>query len=215
VIELGAFAYAGALWVLYMFCFEEPEMASLASYDRYMSSYLLFQFGIYLLIMLGILSGRRFGVVNTGTWCLILCALIIAAGPLNLTCLMPQGLRLEPLADYRYRSERIGQKVESGSLVFIVSTYNDNNIMYTQYYLDDITFDVRHPHPEMINIPAGDSEWDVVREDISTSDYVYVFDTTDTIQSEIGIYADEGQFESERLYKVEAADGGFMLQLMD
>lgn len=215
VIQAGALFYAGALWLLYMFCFETPEMGSLASYDRYMSSYLLFQFGVYLIMLLGILAGRRFGIVNTGTWCLILCVLVLVTGPVNLSCLMPQGLRLEPLADYRYRSERIGQKVEAGSLVFIVSTYNDNNIMYTQYYLDDITFDVRHPHPEMCNIPAGDPEWDVVREDIASSDYVYVFDTTDTIQSEVGIYAADGQFDNERLYKVKATDGGFTLQLMD
>ena len=215
IIQLGAIAYAGTLWLLYMFCFEESEMGSLASYDRYMSSYLLFMFGVYLLMLLGIYAGRHFGVVNTGTWCLILCVLVLIVGPVNLSCLMPQGIRLEPLEDYRYRSERIGQKVEAGSLVFIVSSYNDNNIMYTQYYLDDITFDVRHPHPEMCNIPAGDPEWDVVREDIASSDYVYVFDTTDTIQSEVGIYASDGQFDNERLYKVTATDGGFTLDLTD
>ncbi len=215
VVQLGALAYAGALWVLYMFCFEEPEMASLASYNRYFSSYLLFQFGIYLLILLGAFAGRRFGVINTCTWCIILGILICVAGPLNLTCLMPQGLRLEPLNDYRYRSERIGQKVEPGALVFIVSTYNDNNIMYTQYYLDDITFDVRHPHPEMINIPDGDPEWDVVRDDISTSDYVYVFDTTDTIQNEVGVYAATGSLDDERLYKVDHTGDGFSLVLAE
>ena len=48
----GTIGYGLTLGILYMFCFSEAEMARLASYERYMASYLLGEILILLFLFI-------------------------------------------------------------------------------------------------------------------------------------------------------------------
>ena len=51
LFALGSIGYAFAMMVMYMFGFSEAEMSGLASYERYMSTYVVSEYVVLLLLV--------------------------------------------------------------------------------------------------------------------------------------------------------------------
>ena len=75
---------------MYLFCYTEGEMSVLASFERYMCTYVVSQYMILLLLLLKLLNRMRIDVCSYVVVCTLLGIGLITVGADGLGKLMPK-----------------------------------------------------------------------------------------------------------------------------
>ena len=170
VFVAGIIGYAFTMFVMYMYGFSEIEMLGLASFSRYMSTYICLMYFLLLSLFLSRLDLRTDTNDKSLNKNLIIAGLtvllFILAGQERLVDFMPI-LYGNETKEFQELASDIDNHVAFDDKVLLIS---DNNNMYgtfLRYYCDDADL-------------SGEDYWNgVSNEDLVTYDYVYVLNISD------------------------------------
>lgn len=213
LFALGSAGYALAMLAMYMFCYTEAEMSVLASYERYMSTYILSEYVILLGLFITLLDRKKvdicswtvaFGLFGIG---------LLTLGEDGLGKLMPKKFTEKDQVIYKEQADSIQENVPEGTEVFLISIHNDVDTTFTSYYLDNRRIDERYACSNVATWGAENTDywndvWNCIRED----GYVYVCDATENVVNALGEYTEDGEIADHTLYIVQEENGEWRLE---
>lgn len=195
----GTLGYAFTMLVLYLFCYSEIEMTYLASFERYMSSYIIGEMLIMVSILLMAFSERR--ILTIGK-IIITCALM--AGWLNrenLEVFIPGILVERPNQQYTSIADRLELSTEGNAKVFIVSNSTVETQYYVNYYAEDV--DIVLCYTDVLNVDTENEDMiNIIKEIVFTNDYVYIQEMSEEFNACYSKLNGNKSFEIGHLYKV-------------
>ena len=213
---LGSAGYAFTMFVLYMFCYSDAEMLRLASYQRYMDSYMVSQYLLLFLILLQLLKRKGKNVCSYPVACGMLGIAVLSLGMEPLADLMPQMLKEEPMYGYRIRAEGIQAQTDSGDKIFLVSSDNCANMYYLNYFLEDRRMDDRYLYSNVAEQSAEDENyWNTVLSCIRENDYVYIYNETASVDQKLGGYTADSILPEDTLYRVIPEGDSLRLEIVE
>lgn len=211
LFAVGSAGYAFTMLVLYMFCYSEGEMSILASYERYMSTYILSEYVILFLLLIRLLARKKINVCTYPVALGMLAIGLLTVGTGGGSQLMPQ-MFAEKDGDYKEQAEYIEQLTPTDAKVFLISTHNDVYTYILTYYLDDRCIDTRYLTSNVATWGADNTDyWNVVMDCIREDGYVYLYDVTDEVKDALGQYIDD-EFVEQALYVAVEENGELRLQ---
>lgn len=217
LFALGSAGYALAMLTMYMFCFSEYEMSILASYGRYMSTYIVSQYLILLLLFIKLLDRKKVDICSwTVTFGLLGIGLLIL-GVDGQVKLMPKKFtgKDPELVIYKEQADCIQENVPEGTEVFLISNHNDVDTAFTSYYLDNRRIDERYATSNVATWgPENTDYWNEVLSCIWEDGYVYICDATENVVNVLGEYTADGQIADHTLYRVNEERGEFILEVV-
>lgn len=211
LFAVGSAGYALTMLVLYMFCYSEGEMSVLASYERYMSTYILSEYGILFLLVMQLLARKKIDVCTYPVALGMLAIGLLTVGAGGVSQLMPQ-MFAEKDGDYKKQAEYIEQLTPADAKVFLISIHNDVYTYILTYYLDDRRIDDRYLASNVATWGADNTDyWNAVLDCIREDGYVYLCDVTDQVKDALGQYMDD-EFVEQALYVAVEENGELRLQ---
>ncbi len=170
VFVSGIIGYAFTMFVMYMYGFSEGEMLGLASFSRYMSTYVSLMYFLLMYLFLSKLDLKSYKSNESVNKYLILMAvtvmLLILVDQNRLTDFLPQIYRNET-REYQELACDIDNHVEYNETVLLVSDNNNMYYPFLRYYCDDAVL-------------SGKEYWEgVPEEELASFDYVYIINVND------------------------------------
>ncbi|MBQ8129355.1 MAG: hypothetical protein IJ175_03800 [Clostridia bacterium] len=210
----GSAGYAFMMSVLYLFCFSGEEMRRLASYQRYMASYIVGEMLILVLVFVyqEVKSGKNH-LRTAMQWIISASIVLVVLGNTNCYYLMPRILWDEPNGLYKDYAKTLADSVPSGSSVFIIDDIKKNKSVgqstmkyYVGYYDNDlkISHDFNEAYDCDITIPR---QIEVMKMSICVNDYLYLIDKPvwmDTVFE--GQLKGAKAFEANTVYQIQRID---------
>ena len=211
LFAVGSAGYAFTMLVLYMFCYSEGEMSVLASYERYMSTYILSEYVILFLLLLRLLARKKVDVCTYPVALGMLGIGLLMAGTGGVSQLMPQ-MFCEKDGDYKEQADEIQRLTPADTEVFLISSHNDVYTYILTYYLDDRRIDKRYLTSNVATWGADNTDyWNAVLNCIREDGYVYLYNVTDEVRDALGQYMDD-EFVEQALYAAVEENGELRLQ---
>ena len=211
-LTAGHIGYACMMAVLYAYFFNAEEMKILASYERYMASFVLGEVLFLLFVFLECLSKAE--RIHMSIWKLSLPAVcaVIAFNPGNMRFIAPQGLTGEFNRSGRLESEFVAQKTRPGDSIFVI--YDNTKInpswwgayqVYVQYYLNDRF--VSRENVSAFGYDLSDpSLKDSLLSSVSRCDYLYIRDVNPGINGILKGYLGS-DIEGNTVYRITKGAG--------
>lgn len=208
----GTCGWALIMAILYLFCFSESEMKSLASFERYMSSYVLSEFMILFLLSYRFLLKRsdewKMNLRNTS---FLLCG-IFALNTENIKVFMPLIIAGIPQYNYKAYADYIEEKTDGTVDVFIVDTDTIKSQYYINYYADDVR--IRLCYTDVLNADyANEVVKGNIMSDILQNEYIFFLYVNENLNSALAYLNDNAYFEK-TLYHVVQEDS-FLLEKVE
>lgn len=211
LFAVGSAGYAFTMLVLYMFCYSEGEMSVLASYERYMSTYILSEYVILFLLLVRLLARKKVDVCTYPVALGMLGIGLLMAGTGGVSQLMPQ-MFCEKDGDYKEQADEIQRLTPADTEVFLISSHNDVYTYILTYYLDDRRIDKRYLTSNVATWGADNTDyWNAVLNCIREDGYVYLYNVTDEVRDALGQYMDD-EFVEQALYAAVEENGELRLQ---
>lgn len=211
VYTCGTFGYAFTMGILYLFCFSESEMLALASYSRYMSSYVLGEvLSLCFITYISLKTARNKKIYSSVL--LIICILI---GGSNLSVFIPgciegSGKNIQ----YRQIGEFLEENIDDETRCFVLADDTGMSQFFINYYCEDITIPQWYT-----NILQSDMSDKNVRDNfmynlILADDYLYVKDVTEEVSDDIFMITGK-TLEANTLYKVDKSNESITIEKVD
>ncbi|MBQ9199853.1 MAG: hypothetical protein IJ141_06695 [Lachnospiraceae bacterium] len=211
VFTCGTIGYAFMMSVLYLFCFNKVEMKNLASYDRYMASYVLGEVLVLIIIYIMIISKK-----NETFWSIkklfLITFVCMFLNSDNIFYMAPQMLRENTHKVYEDYANYLKKRVEPGSKVFIIydAEKTDQNWygpmqIYINYYDNDLVVDYNFNDAFVVDL-SDESIKEKVVDEILKNDYLYVINVNDNINSNLGSLS-ECAFINNTVYRIDKEYG--------
>lgn len=211
-LTIGVLGFAFTMFTLYMFTYSEYEALKLASFERYMQTYIVFM--MYVAIFMFVLGIYKINI-NKG---LILCAIVALAIPFafkdNRSFMKIKNEYEGFRTNYEYKElvKQIDSFVHSGDKILIISQIKDYYIeISSRYaYLDlDIDFiSLGEPSKgQEYRKSISYDEWIKLR---SEYDYIYTYHTDELFYREYWLDKEEEYLLNNRFYSVKE-DGSLEL----
>lgn len=215
LVFAGNIGYAFSMFVLYMFCYSEVEMTSLASYSRYMGSFVTSEYLILLFIFCRLTAQISSSSLNTKSVLIVFGSSLFLLDATRLVDLAPQVLKGEPMIECRIRAEYIQNHTEDEDDIFVISSNNCAYIYYLNYYLENRDMDIRYLYSNIASESESDSEyWQSIKDCIEENNYVYICDGSEQVNFELGRYSKSSTLEDNTLYKVVLSNTGLRLNIV-
>ena len=164
VFAAGIVGYAFTLFVMYMYGFSEVEMLRLASFPRYMATYVC---SMYLLLF-GLLLESKFRMNKYRVIATLLVLLLILVDQRMLTGFLPKVLGNEK-QQYQSIAQDIDAHVEYDDKVLLISDDNVTYHPFVRYFCDEAL------------VYGDEYQGEVPADALSQYDYVYVININDSI----------------------------------
>ena len=207
VFLTGSVCYALTMLVLYMFFFSESEMIRLASYQRYMCSYVVSEYLLLLLILIDLLNRAKIDFMHFKYLITSLGVCLLMFDASKLSNLSPQLFNGMPLSDYHSRAEKLRELSADGDRIFLVSTSNGATMYFLNYYLDDREFDARYLYSDVAVQSAENAEyWNTVIDCVKENDYLYVYDSADPANAVLGQFTEGGTLYDDAVYEISVGE---------
>lgn len=211
LFAVGSAGYAFTMLVLYMFCYSEGEMSVLASYERYMSTYILSEYVLLVLLLVRLLARKKVDVCTYPVALGMLGIGLLMVGTGGVSQLMPQSF-CEKDGDYKEQADEIQRLTPADAEVFLISSHNDVYTYILTYYLDDRRIDKRYLTSNVATWGADNTDyWNAVLDCIREDGYVYLYNVTDEVRDALGQYM-EDEFVEQALYVAAEENGELRLQ---
>lgn len=197
----GTLGYAFTMLVLYLFCYSEYEMLILASYDRYMSSFVIGEMlviaSIFLLLVLT--EKKLFGLKG-----LIVLNIILGLGINSniLTIVFTPGSLLErPYQNHLEIAQSLESSIEGEEKVFIISNSTIEMQYFVNYYAEDLRIVLCYAN--VLDFDANNVETvENIEDKVFTNDYLYVYDMNETFNQSFAKLNGGNNFEANKLYRI-------------
>ena len=161
ILYLGGYAYYIAIMILYFFCFVPYESLRLASFIRYMNTYLLFLLAITAMIFFQKITYSKKTELNLAIFLVFIAIFNIVKGEINIR--IPYK-NTSITNRYLEDSKIIESNTKEDDKIYIISQKNDGSSFFTLSYLTS-------PRKyNMDNFSIGKSEGDIFTKDISITE---------------------------------------------
>ncbi len=216
VLACGSLGYAFTMLILYLYCFSETEMVELASYQRYMSAYVLGQFLIIIPMVIQFTAKSFKPKAEYKRFIIVLVAIMLLCEPVRFANLIFSQYNPEP-SDKMEKSfeinaaQKIQNNTEPGSKIFFISAYNVRHIYYINYYLENRKMDSSYLY-DKISRESDTEYWEKVIDTIYENDYLYIYDSSESVKVNLDKYMTEGTAEYQTLYKINRENGKLVLR---
>ena len=203
LLTIGAAGYAFTMLITYMFSFTHEEMLRLASYQRYMSSYVISEGLVVMYLLLDTLRKKEFSLCTFKRAAALLALALLVFDSSKLECLCPRIFYDEAFYSYRVRAEKIQSNTDSDANILLLGSDNIWQGNYINYYLDGRYIDV------VGSWGTGSVEdegyWSAIEAALDDNDYVYIYDTSENVNSVMGDMFDT-EPEDGVLYAIDRLD---------
>lgn len=197
----GTLGYAFTMLVLYLFCYSESEMMNLASYDRYMSSFVIGEIlvivSIFLLLVLT--EEKLFGLKGV-----LILNIILGLGikSNNLRMVFTPGSILErPYQNYLEIAQSLESYIEGEAKVFIISNSTIKMQYYVNYYAEDLRIVLCYAN--VLDFDTNNPETvESIGNMVFSNDYVYVHDMNESFNHSFARLNENNNFEPNKLYRI-------------
>ena len=195
----GTVGYALTMLILYLFCYSEIEMLRLASFERYMPSYIIGEVLIIISILILIFAEKK---SFTTTKLTILCGLMASCLTIyNLQTFIPAIFLERPNQEFIAIADKLESSIEGYARVFIVSESTLRSQYYTHYYLEDI--DIPLSYDNVLSCDKTDKEMvESIEKLVFSYDYVYFQEISEDFNNCYSKLNGDNNFEADTLYKV-------------
>lgn len=197
-LVIGTIGYVFVMLNMYIFCFSEYEASILASFDRYMATFVLLI--LYICIMLAIVySYKKKNIAY------ILCPMVIVAiliSPDKINRSYPALVASEATV-YEKNAQIIRNSLKENAKVFIIAQNSLGNYQYfVKYYANPIiTNMINYNWPVSDDINPNDY-YDSIKENISEYDYLYIASLDDAFTEKYSFVFETAPQEGQ-LYKID------------
>lgn len=211
-LTIGVLGFAFTMFTLYMFTYSEYEALKLASFERYMQTYIVFM--MYVAIFTFVLGIYKINM-NKG---LVLCLALALVMPFSFKGNMKYVKIRSSYEGYRTRYEykefvkQIGSFIQSGDKILAVSQIKDDYIELISRYehldvdIDFISLGIPNEE-ETYRLNKTYSEW---KELYQNYDYIYTYHTDELFYREYWLNKETEYLLNNRFYLVKA-DGSLEL----
>ncbi len=196
----GTIGYGLTLGILYMFCFSEAEMARLASYERYMASYLLGEILILLFLFIYNLNSKKTNVFRMKNILMSLFILLCVC-PSNIYFLVPH-FQTSTMRKMEKYAGFLSENVDKDQTVFLIADSNGDYQFFINYFCNEIRIDRKYFN--ILSIDYSDSKLkNEIMNDISSLDYVFVITTNENVNEAFMDITKDKKLKTNTLYKVD------------
>ncbi len=200
---IGSFGYAFVMFTLYMFSFEEIEGPILASFNRYMPTFILIGMSICLMIFFNYDTVKDKQTNKLKTCLILLFFLLLIQKPTNIKKLIPK-VKKTPENLYEYHAKKISSKTENNAKIFLLSQNTEGDYQYAiKYYINPRTTNLSYfslPTKDILNYEQYFKEY--IYDYILEFDYLYIVDIDDKVKEKYDFFLKENNIEIGKLYKI-------------
>ena len=197
----GTLGYAFTMLILYLFCYSEYEMVRLASYARYMSSYVTGEVLVIASVLLLVLAEKElFGIKG-----LLILNIVLGLGvnPSNLKMFTPGKFLERRFQQHLEVAQELESLIEGEANVFIIANSTIEMQYYVNYYVDDLRMELCYTNVLDFDINNAEAVGNI-EDMVFSNDYIYIHDMSDNFNRGFKHLNDENSFEINKLYKVAA-----------
>lgn len=223
VFGLGTVGYATMMGLLYLTSFNADEMRQLASFERYMASYVLGETLILLFIALEHSDIHSHLFERVRCIALLAALLLTMLSPQNMLYLIPQSLRGNRYASCEQDANWLMHNTDEGSSIYViydktVRTGWPGKYQYSLiYFLTDRT--VSLAYPDSFSILSDNTATTKIADAVKVNDYLYVRDTDEAVDTFIEAHVSAGRSSDENvnpdrgtLYRISSINGEMRLE---
>ena len=207
-ILLGACGYFVLMLLLYLFCFKE-EGFTLASFDRYMDTYLIIEFIVlFIMVIKSIEKNKRLYL-----YLIISFILLLSINRGRIHYLKPTITR-ESITPYEVVSNRIIEKTNEKDKIFLLSQETESLYQFSvKYYANPRITNLRYYELPLDEKDFEDYFYNNVNDYMLKFDYLYVVNTTDELNNKYDFIFKN--IKNDELYKIKNENGKVKLDLVE
>lgn len=212
---IGFYGYSFVMLVMYVFSFGPREGPGLASFNRYMPTYILVC--VSLIIMMFIYTETHSEYENRFKTTILVCAaLFLIQDPGSLSKLVPKWTK-DPENIYQYHANIIRSKTENNAKVFIFAQTTVGDYQYyVKYYINPRITNLQYYTLPIDEIDNYQKYFETEVEDYMLEyDYVYLLMIDDDFKEKYGFIFENQEIKAEELYRIKKEKGKIRLEKVE
>lgn len=195
----GTLGVAFTMSVLYLFCFSDDEMQNLASFERYMSSYVLCEGMVLFCILMEIVSKKR--KITLSNMFIFFVMLTAVTGSQNFKAFVPGCLDGTHFHEWQEIADKLEDNIDGEQSYYILASDPAQAGYYTNYYADDLTTSIQYT--DVIDGDLTDANMkEEAKQAVFGSDWLYIKDVNDSFNTAFKAFNGGQDYERGMLYKV-------------
>lgn len=208
---IGAAGYAFTMLLLYVFSFGSYEGPALASFNRYMPTYVMIIFALALMLFIFYTNKKKdYKLV----YILVVILLIIQSPDVLQRITFPNQKLSANI--YELNANCIKKEAEDDSKVFIIAQNSSGNYQYyIKYYLDSMTTNLQYYSLDVNTESSEEYFYNNVYQYMKDYDYLYLANIDDSFKEEYSFLFDKTNIENHQLYKIKKANNKLKFQLIE
>lgn len=215
-LTIGYFGYAFVMLVMYCFSFGPREGPILASFDRYLPTFVLICMLILVSIFIYLDNNKDPKSQSPMKLIVLFIILFIIQHPVSMQKFVPQ-IKTNSDNIYLNHAINIKDKVEDNSKVFIIAQDSDGRFQfYIKYYLDTITTNLHHYNLPVNVIDDYEIYFEQNVEDYMLEfDYLYLAQINDKFIERYKFLFEDNTIETGKLYKINKENNKLKLDIIN
>lgn len=207
---IGSIGYFLVMLILYVFSFGEVEGLALASFNRYMPTYLLI--GLSISYMIFIYYDSRYSKNSFKSYLILIIILILLQTPSNLKSLIPK-VRKTPMNDYQYHASMIEKKTEPFAKVFLLVQNSEGDYQYAvKYYMNPRITNLTNFSFPVENITNYQEYFHhYIKNELVKYDYLYIVRMDDVVKEKYDFLLKDYNLVENKVYKIVYKKGNLEL----
>lgn len=200
---IGSFGYAFVMLILYVFSFGEVEGLALASFNRYMPTYILIGLSLCYMIFIYGEDNKNSNSNQLKYHIVLVILLLLFQYPSNIRKLLPK-VKKTPINPYMYHASKISEKTESNSKIFLIVQNSGGDYQFAvKYYMNPRTTNLKYFSFPIDNIEDYKAYFDNnIKNYMVEFDYLYVITINDEIWNKYDFILKDNNIEKEQVYKI-------------
>lgn len=204
---IGTVGYGLTMLLLYLFCFGEYEALIFASYNRYMSTFIIGELSIIIMLFINLETSKLGNIIIYKKLFLIVLCLTLLVDFESFYKLLPSFInnKNKCFNDYKEKANLLMSKVPNTSKVFFITSGLDN-IYYIKYYANPIRANIEK---EILYMPPKkeeltESNVEIFINKLKEYEYVYLLDyDSNFIKNYNYLFMNKDQIKINNIYKIE------------
>lgn len=199
-ITLGYIGYSFIMLIMYVFSFGPIEGPTLASFERYMPTFVLICLSFIFMLFIYINTNKK----KINKLVILLTILVLMQSPSSIRKCYPRIIKPK-MKGFEKMAKEIESNTKKGTKIYIIAEDSVGDYQfYIKYYLDDKTTNLNY-----FNLPTKDIDNyedyynDNIKDYIHQFDYLYLAKLNDEFKEKYQFLFDNDKIEEGNLYKIE------------
>ena len=199
-LTLGYIGYSFVMLIMYVFSFGPIEGPTLASFERYMPTFVLICLSFLFMLLIYINTNKK----KINKLVILLTILVLMQSPSSIRKCYPRIIKPK-MKGFEKMAKEIESNTKKGTKIYIIAEDSVGDYQfYIKYYLDDKTTNLNY-----FNLPTKDIDNyedyynDNIKDYIHQFDYLYLAKLNDEFKEKYQFLFDNDKIEEGNLYKIE------------